>query len=502
MSFYIRQESIVSQLLKDLNRIDDSSSAVQNRTASILQGNSESFVAAEDITSGDPVVLRGDGLVESAFNKLPRAGGIGDDIIVNTRLDKIVSIGSGNVQVGTLSDNTVTWSASQSYTALSPIFERAFYIQDRIIIFYLASNEFYFISGIFSGGSDTITFGTPVASTIGESILDVACTYSSSLNRLIVGYILTASDTIVRLRIVEPVAVSNNVTLNAVINVTDTIGLVNGVSGYDQISLAYAENSESLVIFCSFRTSFDFGISVVGQLNVDANTGSFFTFVPIMFPEDQRINSMANFDSVYDNVNDRVVLAFRDVYSNNLGLAMVNSVSPTRDRLVLGIAFPFTYDANNIRIFTANNKILITSSNSNDGNMYLSTLNVNSTLNTLTLDSSFPVISSTSSEACIVYHPSSDKIIYNGPNQYKVFKITSPFRSPFQFIGFSNESRNIGEIITVSLFGINDKQTGLTTGLIYYVAETSLSTTVSTIKAGLAISASEIKVANPLVIYE
>ena len=510
MSFNVKGSSIVNQLLKDINSVTNSSS-VESRTNSILQGNSESFVTAENISAGDPVILNGDGTVSSAFNKLPISTGITitpESIVHNTRLNRIILVGKNSLQSATVDSNlgTLTLATQQTYASGSmSSYVRAFYISDRIYIFYRVSNTLSMISGIFSGATELITFGTPVVVTTGSNMYNEDITYSSSLNRFIVGYILSASDTILRLRVIEPVPIPNSVTVNSEI-------IIIGSDRYYDIALCYNETEEILAVFCTDRNVL-ICVSVVIQITSDT-TATYTEFQPITTPVvDKRFSSALWMDCCYDIISNRVIVVISDWNSWDLGLAMVCKVSRSKDRFLFGTAFPFAYNIVEQRCFALQGRIYVTykdlkqlSGNDPTKDMNIAVLSVNNTFNTLSLDCSFQTIVLGNATAAMVYDSTSDRIIYAGNIKYRIFPYPSsfsdPFRPPFQFIGFANESRNAGEIITVSVFGICDKLSGLTPGVLYYVGETALTTTSSVITAGKAVSSTIIKIAPPAILYK
>lgn len=507
----VKPESIINQMTKDLSRIE----GMQPRNiVTTIQGNSETFVTSESIGSGDPVVISGDGTVQSAFGKSPIYAGIeASSLIVNTRFNRIIAMDRSDSAywIGAMNDDdtTITWSILHGYEGGGGV-TKAFYIHDRIIIFNYKSISNRRIGtlqcGTFGSVSEIITFGTPV------TVFDVTtqlwvyydCIYAEPLDRLIIAYIVSlpqGQPWVVRLVIAEIDPINNTFTINPAIEAD--IGAPAypppPYPRYPLINLCYAKD-----VLVMFLTTWEYvTISTVGTIDIDTNTVKFYTLNTVPSPfYGESTHDPISCSSVYDSTNDRIIVVFTFSHVEWFrGIAVVCKVGNSKDRLLYGTEFllPYTGECK-VFLDKVHSKVFITSAGNE--NMHLTTLVVNPLTDTFTQDSSFSMRNG-NSHAEMVYHPASGKMIHcDRGGYYKVLTITSPFRSPYQFIGIANESRNVGENISVSMFGINNKQSGLTPGLVYYLGENSLTTDISEIKIGRALNATTIKVANPVIIYQ
>jgi len=496
MSFLVRPPSIVNQLLKDINKVHNSA-AVESRTNSLLQGNAESFVTSESIGLGDPVIIRGDGLAESAYNKLAKTvvfGQIAEAIVYISSIDRIVAVGRGTTRIGRMSADkqTIVWGTAQTYEATTVLSARAAFIEadQRLVIAYrLNSGGYSVVSGIIPQVPGTeISFGTVITPTTG-ALGGFDAIYSSSLDKILVAYTLDSDDTGLFVQVITLTAVTNTVAAATPILVPDTIGGDIGTStavrGYEEITISYLEQRNLVVLAATFDV-FGFLITVVGSINTTTNTGRFGQFVPLIDPP--ILNSGVDIASVYDPINERIIFFFSNFTFATLylGMIFVGQASLSDDRMVMGAAFPYAYEVRDPRPFVdiASGKVIVPHHNAAETNMYIATFNVNAELNTITMDSNFIVVEGTAQQAVVTYDSTNDRIVYFGGGSYKVFHVTSsPFRPQFQYIGMANESRGEGEVLTVTMFGVNDKQTALTPGTTYYVGDTALQTATSTIKA-------------------
>lgn len=496
----IKKTSIVNQLLKDFNRVNNSAAA-EARTNSFLQANAETFVTGEDIALGDPVILRGDGKIDSAFNKVPQSG-----VPISLSLtayspvkDKILIVNSTQSATGRVNGNVIDWNSASTHSSFTfdtswPTME---YVLEKDKFVILDDNDI--ILGYVTSGGTNATFSERIPYFAG-SILGAVMTYSTSLSRLIIVYSRVADlDVNNNLYLVlgDIDQVNNSISFAAPILIQDTIGgdfgYVNAERGYWIFAMQYLEQRGALMI-CGGVTGAFHPMLLVGTIDVVNNRVTFGETTPLYRPI-IRISMDDNLTSVYDSVNDRMVVLFSN-YWDSVGIAFI--LEPTSNNAGAKIGAPIYYDTSTYgarAIFDSNSeKVIISYQNIYSEKMKLVALNIDPILNVLSLDDVFVITDQNSSNVAYLTYANS-KLVYLYETKYRLIQITTPIlRNQFQFIGFSNESSNQGEKCVVTMFGLNDKQSGLEAGTNYYVGESTLSTTVSSISVGRTISDSIIQI--------
>lgn len=500
MSFNIKPDSVISQLLKDFGRVNNSN-AVETRTNSVLQNNAESFLTKDSVSIGDPIILRGDGNVENALNKTPITGlPLTPKLIgFSTIRNKYLIVNTTNSATGRLTSSTITWGSSTTHSSftLTGNDTNMIYISeyDRFVI--IDDNDL--IIGYVTEGSENAFFTNRIEFFAG-SLDAVSIKYSTSLGKLLIVYSRVADRDVnnnLYLLIGTIDSVNNTITFASPILLQDTFGNSHYTTsdlGYTILNIHYLESRGVFVIFGALTFSY-YPVLWTGTIDVvnnRVNMGS----TQAIHPGYLDRYSGSEMTSLYDSINDVVVLFIINSF-DYAGIAM--TVEPTNSNDYCIIYSPIKFDATvtypNVYFDANTGKFLVSYWNDFENNIKIACLSIDPIYNTLTLDDAFTVIENDAGLTYMTYDVTNSKLLYTFETRYKLFDITTPvFRNQYQFIGFANENRNANEIVTVTMFGVNDKQSSLSPGAIYYVGESDISTTSNNIEIGRALSSTEMEI--------
>jgi hypothetical protein len=452
------------------------------------------------------------------------------------------TLGSG-VTVALKSDGTVETIASTPEGTGSPtVFESASVIftgsafdsnANKVVIVYADSGNSIYgtaVVGTVSGAS--ISFGTPVVFNSGRAD-DNSATFDSTNNKIVISY-RNRGNSSYGTAIVGTVSGTS-------ISFGSAVVFESAITAFTRST--FDSNSNKVVIAYQDQGNSSRGTAIVGT--VSGTSISFGT--PVVF----ETGSTEGISSTFDSVNNKVVLGYTDASNSNYGTAVVGTVSGTTISFGTPVVFESaTATSCSTVCDTAANKIVI--AYQDQGNSLYGTAIVG-TVSGTSISFVPPVVFETASTYWVTatFDPNANKVVIayrdGGNSNYgtlivgtvsgasisfgsaTIFEtastanITSTFDSnankvvvAYQDVGNSNYGTAItygaassnstsfigitdqaiantatGAVIVQG--GVSEKVTGLTTGSDYYVqANGTLSTTVSSVPAGRALSTTSI----------
>jgi len=509
MAIQISGTEVISNS-RGLNNIAsvDATTAASITAAGVGGGGTLDFTATGAIASGDVVGLRSDGTVE---------------------------VISGTSQTESLGTQT-TYNSSASTNAAA-VYDSA---NEKVVIFFTDQGDSYkgkAVVGTVSGTS--ISFGTPVQFSTGV-YYSIGAAYDANSGKIVVGYsYYDGTDH-------EARAIVGTVSGTSISFGTHTV-VYNATNIYSWVDVVYDASSTKVVVALAAGTPKT--VAYVGTVS-----GTSISFGSQTQITTGRVNYYIN--SVYDTANSKIVYAYADIDDSNKGKAIVGTVSGSSisfgsiTTFETGGARYITADYD-----TQNSKVIIAYadlSNSYTGNMIVGTVSgtsisfgspVTFTANgleyaesaydaatgkfavfyrgntfgnatgryvTATVSGTTPTVSSETvftSDTFFGYQNGAtfdsgqNRIVLNsrdiansGYGAAFVLRNAGTISNNDTWIGISTEAISNAATGTVTIVGgVNEQQTGLTTGSTYYVAaDGSLSTTDSGYKVGKAISATKI----------
>ena len=336
------------------------------------------------------------------------------------------------------------------------------------------------IVGTVSGYS--ITFGTPVVFN-NSTTSSISCTYDPVTNKVVISY---RGDISVYGTSVVGTVSGNSITFGTpvVFNSRNT----------EYISSTYDPASNKVVITYKDSANSGYGTVVLGTVSGDS----------ITFGTSEVFNSGNTYhiSSVYDSVNNKVVIAYQDYGNSSYGTAIVGTVSG--DSIAFGT--PEVFNNNGTTSYISSvydpvaNRVVISYrdyGNSNYGTVIPGTVSGDA------ISFGTPEVfnnNGTTTYISTIYDFANSQIVIsytdNGNSEYGTAVTYSSERvstnlTATNFIGVSDGDYADGETATVQLRGsVDDAQSGLTPEATYYVqVDGSINTTVDnpSVLAGTAI---------------
>ena len=413
--------------------------------------------------------------------------------------------GSFSVQavVGTVnaSNNSITFGtpaviSSSNISFIGATFDST---NDRVVVTYMDngnSNYGTAAVGEVDPSNNSITFGTPVVYNSARTDYPRA-TFDSTNGKVVFTYQDSGNNSygIARVGEVNP---SNNS-----ISFPSSEVPFENTSDARYIGATFDSTSGKVVIAYSSAYSPWNGKAVVGT--VSGTSISFGT--PATFDSSARVEYS---EPVYDPSTDRTVIAYRDGNNTDRGVAVVGTVSGTS--ISFGSYNPIF---NSDRVYnpstvydSVNQKVVIAYSDGGDsvyGKAIIATVYPSN--NNITFGSPTTFASGSTSYSSSAYDSTNKRIVFayqDNDNSsdataavYAVNTISNNLTAE-NYIGISNGAYSDGQTATIQLIGsVDDAQSGLTPGQKYYVqVDGSLSTTADTpsVFAGKAISSTKLAI--------
>ena len=393
----------------------------------------------------------------------------------------------GTAVVGTVSGTSISFGTPVLFSAARTQHMSVAYdsVQQKVVIAYrneAVSNYGTARVGTVSGTS--ISFGSSVVFRSAE-VFQISAVYDSANQKVVIAYRDRGNAD--RGTAVVGTVSGTSISFGGSV-VFDNLATSNIAAVYDsanqKVVIAYQDggiptNGEAIVGTVS-GTSISFGTSVVFK------TGS----VDFISP-------------VFDSVNQKVVIAYRDQTNLNNGTAVVGTVSGTSISFGTGVVFnsaatyeiSATYDANARKVLIAYQ---------NQGNSSFGTAitgNVSGT--SISFDTPFVFESAQTNGTFAIYDSVQQRVVIpyadvgNGTfGTAVVIKNESTTLTAENFIGFSNGVYTNGQTATIQIIGsVDDAQSGLTAGQSYFVQKDgslALTAAIPSVFAGTAVAANKI----------
>jgi hypothetical protein len=462
-------------------------------------GTAGIFLAAASgaLANGDKIVINADGTVSAVNAATQSAGsatnfygsalgntsnavqvaGVYDSTNNKTVVAYIASSGGGYAVVGTVSGTSISFGTAvlfdSSATTVSLAFDSA---NSKIVISYgLSSAGGKAIIGTVSGTS--ISFGTAVSFT-SNSVGSVTGVYDSVNAKVVISY--------------RDVSTTYG---------TSIVGTVSGTS----ISFGTA------VVFNAFQTYYTYSTYAAGKVVIAFADGanSYYGYAivgtvsgtSISFGTKAVFNSatLDNIRATYDTTNSKVVIGYADIGNSNYGTASVGTISGTSISFGTKVVFTARYTTWFGMAYSAVvDRVMFACWDPSSGSSYgtsipgaVSGTSISFTApyvyNSVNTFQPAPVYDSTAQKLVIAY---SNTTANTGAAQVVT---AAPNMTATNFIGISDAAYASGAIATIQTVGsIDDAQTGLTAGILYYVQPNgTLASTAGSpsVVAGTAVSA-------------
>jgi hypothetical protein len=468
---------------------------------------SASFVASGTLGSGVTVALKSDGTV-GAVNATGGTveQGVGSRTTFNTgsTIDVEVAYDIGNNKfvfvyadfgnssygtavVGTVSGTSISFGTEVVFESGSVRFSLDVvydsYAGKVVVVFedFDASSHGKAIVGTVSGTS--ISFGSPTTFNSGATD-HVGCTFDSTNNKVVVCYENESNSNYGTARVgtVSGTSISfGSATVFA--SATTTFIAATYASASGKVVFAYTDDGNS-----------SRGTAIVGTVSgTSISFGSEATYHSVGATDE---NSIA-----YDSDTVKVIVACRFETGSDYGIAYVGTISGT----AISFGSSTTFNAgttNEMKLVYDPNAELITvfyRDGSAGSNIYANTGTVSGS--TITWGTEFRVTPFVSTGIGAAYDSNSKQIgvgyrqnTSGDPGVGLLYRNAGPGTNNTDFIGITDQAiANTATGAVIVQGGVSEKVTGLTTGSDYYVQDDgSLSTTVSSVPAGRALSSTSI----------
>lgn len=460
--------------------------------------NAVDFVASGTLGSGQTVVLNSNGTVsvvgetsipQAIGTKTPYSSGqvVYQSAVYSPTSNKIVILYAdyGNSQygrgiVGTVSGNSITFGTpivfnTNATTYISGVFDLTF--NKIIIAFRTSSGSGQTVIGTIS--SNSISFTSPV--TFAPSFYQGSLAIDSVNNKVVASW----GDT------------TNSYYGKAIAGSFNGSAITWGSESVFQSSTTYGTNviyvppnDKFLITYYNVTSGSGGKASVATVSGTSITFGSASVFLTS--------NNSLNGKSVFDSTNNKIVTTWQD-NSTNAGYGNVGTITGTSISYGSPVQFNATVDSPFPIYDAVSGKIYITfadATNSNRGSFILGSVSGSS----ISFSGKTEFITTDIYQSASAYDSTSNKMVTSfrdnalTKGSAVVVQLASTSTNNTDFIGITAEA--IADTATgpVNVFGgINEAQSGLTIAADYYVQpDGSISTTVSDVKIGQAISATTI----------
>jgi len=491
MAFQINTTEVISDSI-GLNNIAsvDATTAASISAAGVGGGGTHTFTADGAISAGDVVVLNSDGTVSTVTQTTTSASdgssnAIGGSIY-NYWSTACYDANSGNVvgayqdngsrvycAVGTVgTGNTVTWGTQLQVDTSSGTPSLVSIGGGKVVLTYSKSNQGYARVGTVSGTG--ISFGSAYQFT----------SYAGN-SRCPVAYDVNA-DKIVILGNIVSSPFGKQCIVGSISGTTLSFGsavLINSRSLENCDQITYDPVSQKIAIVA--QSSNSAVSSYVGTVSGTSITlGSANSFNP------GAGGSLRNGALLYDPTSQKILYSYSDDNNSNYATTKVGSISGTTLSFGSGVVWRSASSSNITSVeFTNAGKVAFFA-----GGYYIGGT-VGST--SVTFDSTLNYVGNTVSYPGLAYVPAKNKVVANGANGLfhgvEVFNIEYSSTDNETWIGISTEAISDTATGAITVFtGVNEQQTGLTTGSKYYVAGDGSLATSGSVPIGRALSATKL----------
>ena len=507
MAIQISGTEVISNS-RGLNNIAsvDATTAASISAAGVGGGGTVDFTADGAISAGDVVVLNTDGTVSvvaegsdsytspatvaSAQQSPNQSYYTGTRLIYDDTNDRVITAYKNYtnymyVNVGSVSGTTVTWGGNQApYTSqVTYDFDIVYVGSGKIVAFWSEGIDLYARVGTVSSSGTTISWGTTVDT--GEYRAGFISAAYIGNSKVVLQYMPT-----------------NNYTGRAIVGTVSGTSISFGTSvqysanEQEYCSCVYDPDEDKVVLFFSNRDSSRYGQAVVGTVS---GTSISFGTVTTYYS-----NTAYAKKAVYDTVN------------NKIGLFQINYPSSPANVT----AYAVTVSGTSLSFGTGTSVGTTTSAtylgadySSSAGKFFVSFVPSGSPyylqgVSAAMSGTSWSIGTAASLED--TYYPSQYPAVTYDSNAnqfYTVYRRRDTSSTTMTYVTATLAPSNYGDWIGVStqaisdtasgsitvLGGVNDQQTGLTIGSVYYVSpDGTLSTTAGAYKVGKALSATDL----------
>lgn len=460
---------------------------------------SASFVASGTLASGVTVALQSDGTVEAVSQVTEGFGSPSVFQLTNVQWvtstfdsnsNKVViayrnpaNSNYGTAIVGTVSGTSISFGTavvfqSSIIDSTSITFDSTL---NKVVIAYRnEGNADYGTAIVGTVSGDSISFGTAVVFESADSN-NISTAYDISSNKIVIAY-RDAGNSNYGTAIVGTVS-------GASISFGTAVVFESGNTL--ETSTVYDSNNSKVVIAYRDDANSGYGTAIIGTVSgTSISFGSASVY----------LSSYCNFPSIaYDSNSNKIIISYRNTLNSNRGESVVGTVSGTSISFGTPSVFESsTVDSISSAFDSSANKIVVVYSaidNLNYGTAVVGTLSGTSigfnapiVFESANLDYISAIYDSVNKKVVISYRDI-DGSLYGTSIVFQ-----AGFTNSSDFIGITDQA--IADTATGAVIvqgGVSEKVSGLTTGSDYYVQDDgSLSTTVSSVPAGRALSSTSI----------
>lgn len=495
----------------DIVQPGDNVSTLTNDAGYISSSGTYTFTASGAISSGDVVVLNTDGTISVAGNTYavinpPTAG---SEVVFESARSEYVSsvydsssnkivivyadVGNsfaGTAVVGTVSGTSISFGTAVVFDAdacgaFSTTFDSS---SGKVVVAYQdGGNSAYGTAVVGTVSGTSISFGTPVVFFSGTYFDEDSenMTFDSSQNKVVISHRDSSNSNYGR-------AIVGTVSGTSISFGTPVTFTGFGTSSHCPV---FDSNSNKVVIaFQDLSVSPRPGKCVVGTVSgTSISFGTTATF---------ETNWVEKTAATFDSGSNKIVVAYRDRTNSYIGKAAVGTVSGTS----ISFGTPVTYENAQVdyvkAAFDSNSNTVIIAYR-DDGNSLYATVILGTVSGTsISFGTPLVVNSAASNFTSAAFDPSNNKAIVSyrdvGNSDYGtsiVVTTNSLSSNADDWLGISTEAISDTATGTITIpGGVNEQQSGLTTGSVYYIADDgSLTTsTASGRKIGKAIATTKL----------
>ena len=459
---------------------------------------SADFVASGTLGSGQTVVLNSNGTVsvvaetsipQAIGTKTPYSNGqvVYQSAVYSPTSNKIVILYAdyGNSQygrgiVGTVSGNSITFGTPADFntnatTYISGVFDSTF--NQIIVAFRASSGSGQTVIGTISGNS--ISFTSPV--TFAPSFYQGSLAIDSVNNKVVASWGDSTNS-------YYGTAIAGSFSGSAI--TWGTSSIFQSSTTYNTNVIYVPPNDKFLITYYNVTSGSGGKASVATVSGTSITFGSASVFLTS--------NNSLNGKSVFDSTNNKIVTTWQDT-STNAGYGNVGTITGTSISYGSPVQFNATVDSPFPIYDAVSEKIYITfadATNSNRGSFILGSVSGSS----ISFSGKTEFITTDIYQSASAYDSTSNKMVTSfrdnalTKGSAVVVQLASTSTNNTSFIGITDQaiaSGASGKVVVQG--GVSEKVTGLTANTDYYVqSDGSISTTVSSVPAGKALSSTSI----------
>jgi len=459
---------------------------------------SADFVASGTLGSGVTVALKADGTVEAVSGN---SQVIGTSTVFESATSSLMSatfdsnsnkvviayrdngnFTKGTAVVGTVSGTNISFGGNVIFESgiANNIFITFDPSQNKVVILYENQMNGNGLAKVGTVSGTSIYFGSAYTLRSSYGISSTSATFDSNSNKVVVAYQDGSNN-----YGVARVATISGTSISFGFSITFTTSTSNYISAtfdsnLNKVVIAYRDNGNS-----------NYGTAIIGT--VSGTSISFGTKVVFNTARTDYISS------TFDSSSNKVVIAYRDEATSYYPAAIIGTVSGTSISFGSSVGFGNQYPSYISSVFDSSTA-KVTISYKDDTNAGYGTVIVGTVSGTsISFDSPTVFESEACSDIAATFDSTANKVVIAyknfGNSQYGTgIVLQNAFSNSTDFIGITDQA--IADTATGAVIvqgGVSEKVSGLTANTDYYVQnDGTLSTTVSTVPAGRALSTTSI----------